>query len=215
MNIRALLAGLVLAFAFASPAVAEGPTCSTSNGGQCPAEVHQYVGADGHPANVSTSTPVPVHDASPAVPSGGATAANQTTANSSLSTIATNTTGAATGAKQDTGNASLSTIATNTARPIVVTPTDRGGSITTGGTAQNAMASNGSRKGGWCQNPVSATEDLFISTSTSATTTGASDDADLAPGGTFSFTQGDLVIQTAISVNAVTTGHRFICKETQ
>jgi hypothetical protein len=43
-----------------------------------------------------------------------ATAANQTTGNSSLSTIATNTTGAATAANQSTGNSSLSTIATNT-----------------------------------------------------------------------------------------------------
>ena len=44
-----------------------------------------------------------------------ATAANQVTAQTSLSTIATNTTGAATASAQATGNGSLATIATNTA----------------------------------------------------------------------------------------------------
>jgi hypothetical protein len=43
-----------------------------------------------------------------------ATSGLQTTANTSLSTIATNTTGAATAANQSTGNTSLATIATNT-----------------------------------------------------------------------------------------------------
>ncbi len=45
---------------------------------------------------------------------GVATAANQVTGNSSLSTIATNTTGVSTAANQVTGNSSLATIATNT-----------------------------------------------------------------------------------------------------
>lgn len=43
-----------------------------------------------------------------------ATSGNQSTANTSLSTIATNTTGAATAANQTTANGSLATIATNT-----------------------------------------------------------------------------------------------------
>lgn len=48
------------------------------------------------------------------IPASPATAANQATANSSLATIATNTTGAATAANQSTANSSLSTVATNT-----------------------------------------------------------------------------------------------------
>src|SRR5579872_5167068 len=48
--------------------------------------------------------------------------------------------------------------------PLTVTPTDRGGTLTTGGTAQNAMASNVSRRGGWIQNPSDATEPLYVST---------------------------------------------------
>lgn len=48
------------------------------------------------------------------LPTGASTAANQTTANSSLSTIATNSGTQATAANQTTGNSSLSTIATNT-----------------------------------------------------------------------------------------------------
>jgi hypothetical protein len=107
------------------------------------------------------------------------------------------------------GNASFG------ATPVAVTPTDKGGTITTGGTAQNAMASNSSRKGGWIQNPCSATESLFVSTSTSATTTGASDDAELPACASFSLVTSGGVIQSAVSVNAATTAHRFIAKEVQ
>lgn len=52
----------------------------------------------------------PISAAALPLPSGASTAANQATANSSLSTIATNTTGAATAANQTTGNSSLSSI---------------------------------------------------------------------------------------------------------
>lgn len=96
-----------------------------------------------------------------------------------------------------------------------VTPTDRGSTLTTGGTAQNAMASNASRKDGWIQNPCSATEDLFISTTTTATTTGAGDDADLAPCASFGLMHNGLVVTAAVSVNAATSGHRWLAKETQ
>lgn len=100
--------------------------------------------------------------------------------------------------------------------PTVVTPTDDGGTIASGGTAQNAMAANTSRKGGWVQNPCNATEDLYVSTTAAAVVTaGAPDDADLAPCGSFSLNQNGLVIQTAVSVNAATTAHAYIAKETQ
>lgn len=62
----------------------------------------------------ASAVAVPVSIASLPLPTGAATSALQTTGNTSLSTIATNTTGASTAANQTTGNSSLSTIATNT-----------------------------------------------------------------------------------------------------
>jgi len=62
-----------------------------------------------------------------AVPTGGATAALQTTGNTSLATIATNTTSIATSALQTTGNTSLSSMVTNTgAQADAVATTDTG-----------------------------------------------------------------------------------------
>lgn len=90
------------------------------------------------------------------------------------------------------------------------TPTDRGGTITTGGTAQTAIAANPARKNAVCQNPVSATEDLFVSLTGSATTTGSGDYADLAPGGS-----ATILGVTDVSVNAATTGHTYLCTEWQ
>ena len=64
-----------------------------------------------------------------------ATAGNQTTGNSSLATIATNTTGAATAANQTTGNGKLDTIIANTGAGsinLTLTPTVTAGAYTTG-----------------------------------------------------------------------------------
>lgn len=100
--------------------------------------------------------------------------------------------------------------------PVAVTPTDKGGAITVGGASQIAIAANSSRKGCWIQNPVNATEDLYVSsTAAAATTAGAPDDADLSPGGSWSCLQGGNIIQTDIRVNGVTINHPFIAKETQ
>lgn len=104
---------------------------------------------------------------------------------------------------------------TVSATPLAVTPTDRGGTITVGGTAQNAAASNASRKSMLCMNPVSATEDLYIAVTGSATVGGAGNFADLAPGGSATVSFNGTVIQTAVSVNAATTAHRFLCTEMQ
>jgi hypothetical protein len=92
----------------------------------------------------------------------------------------------------------------------VGTPTNKGSTITTGGTAQTPIAANVSRKYAICENPPSATEDLFISITTTATTTNAGNFADLAPGGS-----ATIPGTAAVSVNAATTGHRFICTEWQ
>lgn len=78
---------------------------------------------------------------------GAATAANQTTANTSLSTIATNTTGASTAANQATANTSLSTIATNTTGATNFlndrTGTGLAGSATFTGTSQDVGVAAG------------------------------------------------------------------------
>lgn len=90
------------------------------------------------------------------------------------------------------------------------TPTDKGGTITSGGVSQTAIAQNSLRKLAFCQNPASATEDLFIAVVGAATTTGAGDLYDLAPGaGTF------IPGPEAVRVNAVTTAHRYLCTEWQ
>ncbi|HEY5237416.1 MAG TPA: hypothetical protein VIJ62_03465 [Rhizomicrobium sp.] len=112
--------------------------------------------------------------------------------------------------------ASVFALVPRLASSAAVTPTDRGGTITAGGTAQTVMALNTSRAGCWIQNPANAQEDLYVSSTASASTTpGAPDDADLAPGAVWSCVQGSNVIQSAISVNAATTNHAFIAKETQ
>ena len=77
-----------------------------------------------------------VSAASLPLPSGAATSANQTTGNTSLATIATNTTGVATAANQTTGNTSLATIATNTTG--VATAANQ----TTGNTSLATIATN-------------------------------------------------------------------------
>jgi hypothetical protein len=97
--------------------------------------------------------------------------------------------------------------------PAVVTPTDRGGTITTGGTAQQLAAANASRKQLCVQNPPSATETLYLSTSTTATVAGAGNDAGLSPGAQWCAGNGLQINQNAVSVIATTTAHRWIATE--
>jgi len=107
--------------------------------------------------------------------------------------------------------------------PVGVAPTDRGGTLTVGGTAQNAAASNASRKGFVIQNPctaagegIAATEDLYVSVTGSATVAGATNFADLPPcGSTSLIVAPNSVITAAVSVNATTIGHRWSATEVQ
>lgn len=98
-----------------------------------------------------------------------------------------------------------------TTTPVVVTTTDRGGTITAGTTAQTAIAANTSRKG-WCiQNDPAATESLWVRANGAASaTTGAE-----LVAGAQACNQAGTIDQTAISVYAVTTGHRWFGSETQ
>ncbi len=95
------------------------------------------------------------------------------------------------------------------------TPTDRGGTITSGGTSQTLAASNTSRKLLLVENPCNATEDLFIATAGAATVNGAGNYADLGPCGSASLVVNGIVITGAVTVIAATTGHRFIATEAQ
>jgi hypothetical protein len=97
-----------------------------------------------------------------------------------------------------------------TASPTAVTCTSRSGTITVGGTAQNAAASNASRKTWTLKNPGAATETLYFDVTTTATTASL----DLAPGAAFTW-PADTVNTTAISVLGATTGHAFAMVECQ
>lgn len=84
--------------------------------------------------------------------------------------------------------------------------TDRSLSITTGGTAQNIVATNSSRKSVIIQNPSSEKESIFVNPTGTATANG--DSLELTPGGSITF-----ATTQAISVLAATTGHKVVAKE--
>ena len=88
---------------------------------------------------------------------------------------------------------------------VTVTPTDRAGTITTGGTAQTAIAANASRKG-WCiQNPPGATESLQVRSGAAATaTTGVT-----VPAGQQACNPPGIVDVGIVSVFAATTNHKW------
>lgn len=87
---------------------------------------------------------------------------------------------------------------------------DGSGTITTGGTSQTAFSINQNRSYLMCQNPVAATETLFVNIDATASTAGGS--YELAAGGSVTFTPG-MVPRGSVSLTAATTGHRFICKQ--
>lgn len=86
---------------------------------------------------------------------------------------------------------------------------DGSGTLTTGGTAQVAFIANSNRSYLMVQNPIAATETLFVNIAATASTSAAS--YELAPGGSITFQAGTAPI-AAVSVNAVTTGHRWVAK---
>lgn len=103
---------------------------------------------------------------------------------------------------------------------FAVTPTDRGGTLSTGGTAQTLAAVNGARVLLVIQNPctaagqnIAAAEDLYISVTGSATVNGAGNFADLPPCGSVTLAVSGAVITTAVTVNAATSGHRWSAAE--
>jgi hypothetical protein len=97
---------------------------------------------------------------------------------------------------------------------IPVTPTsgaltDRSGTLTTGGTAQNAAAALATRKYLFVQNPSTAPGTLWFSTVTTAVQDSPS--IELVPGA--SFESGLFCPTGAVSVIAATTGHKWTARE--
>jgi len=118
----------------------------------------------------------------------------------------------------------LASIITNQGAPtttpiqgaVNVTPTDCSGTIASGGVAQNAFTANAGRHGFTIAN-IDATEVLWISMTTTAAASGTGS-YPLGPADATTFTNLNsftsptgLGINTALSVIAATTSHKFTC----
>lgn len=143
---------------------------------------------------------VPVSAASLPLPTGAATAAKQP----ALGTAGT----------PSTDVISIQGVASGTVVPVVQSPsgalTDRSGTLTAGGVAQNAMPANATRRYLLLRNPLSATEPLWYDLT--ATAVAASPSIRLDAGDSFVMESG-FVSNQALSVFAATTGHAWTAKE--
>lgn len=193
-----------------------GSQCTNGSGGGATSNVNiTQVGGN------AVTTAVPVSAASLPLPSGAATSANQSSVQSAPGTPQTT-------ANTIQGNASgipVPVSGTVTATPgiSVGAPTNRGGTITTGGTSQTLASSNGARKCLIVYNPVSATgqgiaaaESVFVNdNAVAATVNGGGNYAELTPGASTTFCPNSVSDQTTVTINAATTGHVFGAKEFQ
>jgi hypothetical protein len=84
---------------------------------------------------------------------------------------------------------------------------DLSGTVTTGGTSQVLRAANGQKARVLIANPTTATENLFVNTS-SAASTSAAGSIPIAPGGALTLNTAE-----AVNITAATTGHAFIAKD--
>ena len=89
---------------------------------------------------------------------------------------------------------------------------DSSGTIVTGGTSQQVLAYNQSRRYLLIENPVSATEALFCNFTGAAAITGSSS-ITLNAGGSYERSTPNFVPKDAINCTAATTGHAFTAKE--
>ncbi len=173
--------------------------------------------ASGTPLNITTggaakvdasATVQPVSASALPLPAGAATAANQPTLNGDGGALAhvTNfpTSQAVTGTFWQTTQPISGSVS-----PTGVTTTSTPVTVTTGGTFQSALASNASRKGCLIQNPIAATETLFVffGPNGSAATNAS---IGLAPGASISCNAGPNVLTDNVSVEGATTGHAFV-----
>jgi hypothetical protein len=119
------------------------------------------------------------------------------------------------------GGGSITVTGSVTTLPNIGAFTDRSGSVTTGGTSQQAAAANGSRKRLIILNPsdptgqnIATIESLFVNFGTAAAlnTGGAGASLEIPPGASLDLNNGTIV-SSAVNVTAATTGHYFIVKE--
>jgi hypothetical protein len=143
------------------------------------------------------------------VGAGAASTGTQRVTTSTDSTIATITNPV--GVKGADGSAIASVTNPVPVAPASVSTTDKAGTLTSGGTAQNAIASNASRKG-WCiMNDPLASETLYVrANGTASATTGIPLGA-----GVQACSSPSLIDTAAISVYAATTSHRWYGFEVQ
>lgn len=99
---------------------------------------------------------------------------------------------------------------TSVAGVLGVATTDKSGTITAGGSAQNAIASNASRKG-WCIQNTDASEALYVRVGGTASATAGTK----LTAGTQACSSPTLIDTGAVSVFAATTAHPFSGFETQ
>lgn len=92
------------------------------------------------------------------------------------------------------------------------TVTDRSGALTAGSASEEIMAANPDRKYLLIQNPVDASETLYVNFTTVADELTNNGSIELAAGGSI-LMEGAFVSTEAVNVNAVTTNHYFIAKE--
>lgn len=90
--------------------------------------------------------------------------------------------------------------------------TDRSGSVTTGGTSQTLAVANNRRRFLYIQNPITATETLFINFTTAASTSGVNS-VELGAGASFTMTEDTFISVDKITVTAATSAHKYIAKE--
>jgi hypothetical protein len=111
----------------------------------------------------------------------------------------------------DVNGAPLTTLAVAT-RTTTVTYTDRSGSITTGGTAQQAAPANASRAGFWIQNR--STANLYLNSSgTASSSVGPSNGSiEIEPGQIYEPPSWGIP-GTALSIFGATTGQAFVLKD--
>lgn len=90
-------------------------------------------------------------------------------------------------------------------------PTDRSGTITTGGTAQQAAAANASRKFLYIGNPSTNGESIWVRIGGTAEQDSPS--WEFVPGSSDKFSGASLPLAGAVSVIAATTGTKFTIAE--
>lgn len=98
-------------------------------------------------------------------------------------------------------------------KPITWKDCTAGGAstVTVGGTAQNALASTPSLRGFFLQNPTTATENLMFDAAKAASLTAS---PQLAAGASVTYGPGTIFVG-ALSVNAATGGHAYLCQYAQ